>query len=198
MLGIQACEGPDCTPHLQSAPHLPRGVALAGRAPVTINASAALLPLPQLAAAEALFAHAPAPAAVAVLGASAPAPARSALAPAQGALARAGRSLLQRRARSGDALLVPQVHHSRRLADNTPLAQGGVVPGGQSADWAPPAPVPGQVTNPKAVKNAAIDGTLDGVVQSVAVAKAGIDAVVHGAVSHALNAKQARARPAPH
>ncbi|KAK9842015.1 hypothetical protein WJX81_004292 [Elliptochloris bilobata] len=194
--GIQACEGPLCAPHLQSAPHVALGAALDARVPLIDASDTLQLPAPQGRSPEALIspaaaaARAPAPA---VIAARAPAPVLvAARAPAMHmapALApRAGRSLLQRLADSGGALLA---RHGRRLASKTPLAQGGVVPGGAPSAFAPPATVPGgDVADPKAVKNSGIDSAINGAVQSVVAAKAGVVAAVTGAVEHAVQTKQ--------
>lgn len=79
-------------------------------------------------------------------------------------------------------------------AGQTPLGQGGVVPGGPPNAFSPPATIPGgDVTNPKAVKNAAFDGVVTGAVQSAAAAKAGVVAAVTGALQHVVQSKEARA-----
>ena len=74
----------------------------------------------------------------------------------------------------------------------TPLGQGGVVPGGAPGAFAPPVAVTGGVSNPKAVKDAAFDGIVNGAVQSAASAKAGVVAAVTGALQHVVQSKEAR------
>ncbi len=79
----------------------------------------------------------------------------------------------------------------RRLMLNASLAQGGVIPGGAPNNFSPPVTVPNAVNNSKAVKNAALEGTVDGAIEAVKVVNAGVEAAVTGAVSHAINEKQA-------
>lgn len=113
--GILACEGPGCTAHLQTAPRL--ADALGAHVPLIDASDALQLPAPHglssraldsLAAAQppapvAAAARAPALAVYAAPGlAGVPAPARISTAAAG---ARGGRSLLQRLADSGGALL---------------------------------------------------------------------------------------------
>ena len=113
--GIQACEGPDCVAHRQTAPHL--AAALGAYVPLIDASDALQLPAPQGLSSRALgslaAARPPAPAAAAARAsalavdaapglAGVPAPERISTA-AVGA--RGGRSLLQRLADSGGALL---------------------------------------------------------------------------------------------
>jgi len=171
--GIQACAGPDCAPHLQSAPHLPSGAAL-GSAARWVHASDARAMTGLAPAASPALARTPALAARPyTLEAAAPPAAHAPAAPA--------------------AFVVEELtRRGRRLMLNASLAQGGVVPGGAPNNFSPPEMVPNAVNNSKAVKNAALEGTVDGAVEAVKVVNAGVEAAVTGAVSHAINEKQAR------
>ena len=124
--GIQTCEGVDCAPHLESAPHLALAEALRPRlAPHLALADALGARLPLVDASDALHltatqglsgeemgslaaAQPPIPTAAAAPGlVRAPAPAQVTMA-AQAPAVRGGRSLLQRLADSGGALLARQ------------------------------------------------------------------------------------------
>ena len=95
-----------------------------------------------------------------------------------------------------DRQLLASANCTNCATGQTPLGQGGVVPGSPPNAFSPPATIPGgDVTNPKAVKNAAFDGVVTGAVQSAAAAKAGVVAAVTGALQHVVQTKEARACP---